>query len=157
MTILGVAGCTALIIAALGLNDSVSVIGQKQFVDITHYNTTLVFNKEKSAEEAGTIKSYLNENEYTKQNIFVSMQSAVTHNADDSVTMDTYLVVPESTEDFSSYIELKNRVSKEELQMSNDGVIITEKISMKLGLNVGDHVTFRVDDKEYQAPITGIT
>ena len=28
---------------------------------------------------------------------------------------------------------------------------------MKLGLNVGDHVTFRVDDKEYQAPITGIT
>ncbi len=57
MTILGVAGCTALIIAALGLNDSVSVIGQKQFVDITHYNTTLVFNKEKSAEEAGTIKS----------------------------------------------------------------------------------------------------
>ena len=51
MTILGVAGCTALIIAALGLNDSVSVIGQKQFVDITHYNTTLVFNKEKSAEE----------------------------------------------------------------------------------------------------------
>lgn len=43
MTILGVAGCTALIIAALGLNDSVSVIGQKQFVDITHYNTTLVF------------------------------------------------------------------------------------------------------------------
>ena len=146
-----------MIIAALGLNDSVSVIGQKQFVDITHYNTTLVFNKEKSAEEAGTIKSYLNENDYTKQNIFVSMQSAVTHNADDSVTMDTYLVVPESTEDFSSYIELKNRVSKEELQMSNDGVIITEKISMKLGLNVGDHVTFRVDDKEYQAPITGIT
>ena len=46
-----------MIIAALGLNDSVSVIGQKQFVDITHYNTTLVFNKEKSAEEAGTIKS----------------------------------------------------------------------------------------------------
>ena len=72
-------------------------LGKKQFVDITHYNTTLVFNKEKSAEEAGTIKSYLNENEYTKQNIFVSMQSAVTHNADDSVTMDTYLVVPEST------------------------------------------------------------
>ena len=157
MTILGVAGCTALIIAALGLNDSVSVIGQKQFVDITHYNTTLVFNKEKSAEEADTMKSYLNENKYTKQNIFVSMQSAVTHNADDSVTMDTYLVVPESTEDFSSYIELKNRVSKEELQMGNDGVIITEKISMKLGLNVGDYVTFRVDDKEYQAPITGIT
>ena len=157
MTILGVAGCTALIIAALGLNDSVSVIGQKQFVDITHYNTTLVFNKEKSAEEADTMKSYLNENKYTKQNIFVSMQSAVTHNADDSVTMDTYLVVPESTEDFSSYIELKNRVSKEELQMSNDGVIITEKISMKLGLNVGDYVTFRVDYKEYQAPITGIT
>ena len=54
MTILGVAGCTALIIAALGLNDSVSVIGQKQFVDITHYNTTLVFNKEKSAEEPNT-------------------------------------------------------------------------------------------------------
>ncbi len=94
------------------------------------------------------LNPYLNENEYTKQNIFVSMQSAVTHNADDSVTMDTYLVVPESTEDFSSYIELKNRVSKEELQMSNDGVIITEKISMKLGLNVGDHVTFRVDDKK---------
>ena len=55
------------------------------------------------------------------------MQSAVTHNADDSVTMDTYLVVPESTEDFSSYIELKTESSKEELQMSNDGVIITEK------------------------------
>ena len=157
MTILGVAGCTALIIAALGLNDSVSVIGQKQFVDITHYNATLVFNKEKNEEEANAIKSYLNENEHTKQNIFVSMQSAVTHNADDSVTMDTYLVVPEAPEDFSTYIELKNRVSKEELQMSDDGVIITEKISMKLGLNVGDYVTFRIDDTEYQALITDIT
>ena len=71
------------------------------------------------------MKSYLNENKYTKQNIFVSMQSAVTHNADDSVTMDTYLVY--RIDRRFLLIELKNRVSKEELQMSNDGVIITEK------------------------------
>ncbi len=157
MTVLGVAGCTALIIAAFGLNDSVSVIGQKQFVDITHYNATIVFNKEKSAEEAQTLKTYLNENKNTKQNILVSMQSATPHNADNSVTMDAYLVVPESTEAFPSYIELKNRTSGQKLQMSDDGVIITEKISMKLGLNIGDAVTFRVNNKDYQAPITGIT
>ncbi len=157
MTLLGVAGCTALIITAFGLNDSVSVIAQKQFVDIIHYNTTIVFDKEKSADEAEQMKVYLNQNTHTQKNLFVSMQSAVVYNQDDSINIETYLLLPESTSDFSSYIELRNRTTEKKLELQDEGVIITEKISIKLGLKEGDLLTFRIDDKDYAAPITGIT
>ena len=157
MTVLGVAGCTALIIAALGLNDSVSVIGQKQFVDITHYNTTLVYDKEKTEQETEQIEGFLDRNDYTKKHLSLSMQTVTPHNADDFETMDAYLVVPKDNDAFTEYIELRNRISGEKLQLQETGVVITEKIAMKLGLHTGDSVAFRAGEDEYAATVTGIT
>ncbi|HQQ90143.1 MAG TPA: ABC transporter permease, partial [Oscillospiraceae bacterium] len=55
------------------------------------------------------------------------------------------------------FISFHERVSGEELALPNDGVLITEKLSEKLGLSIGDSITFTADGKQITAPVSGIT
>ncbi|MEG0894283.1 MAG: FtsX-like permease family protein, partial [Oscillospiraceae bacterium] len=58
MTIIGIAGCTALMLAGFGLYDAISVIGDRQYKDIFKYDTLVAFKDDFSAENSDDFISF---------------------------------------------------------------------------------------------------
>ena len=67
------------------------------------------------------------------------------------------LIVPQNTEEFNKYISLMDRKSGQNIELADDGVVISERLSTLLNIKVGDSFTF-VDsnDKERTVKVSGI-
>lgn len=66
----------------------------------------------------------------------------------DGVTKSVYLVVPEKAEELSSYIRLKDRETQEGYELSDEGVVISEKLSELLGVKAGDTILLKEDETD---------
>ena len=64
----------------------------------------------------------------------------------DGITKSGYLFVPEYMDQVSDFLVLKNRVTQERYALSNDGVIITEKLARLLGVSAGDQIILKDSD-----------
>jgi putative ABC transport system permease protein len=70
MTITGIAGCTALIVAALGIRDSIKNVANDQFDSIMIYDFVVTFSEDQSEEDIKNFKASYGE-ELT-ESVFVS-------------------------------------------------------------------------------------
>lgn len=59
MTVIGIAGCTALLLVGFGLHDAIWDIINKQYVDITHYQMTVGLNDHANDLTCSMLKTYL--------------------------------------------------------------------------------------------------
>jgi len=146
MTILGVAGCTSMLLASLGMYDSIQAITKKQYTDnpVSLYDYQVLFSS------AQTEKSYeygrIEADTRTDASILLSMKS-LTGSSDNSDTkMDVYLLVPYSAEELNTFIDLRDRTTGEKYTLGYNGVIITEKLADSLRVKTGD--TIKVEDSE---------
>lgn len=67
------------------------------------------------------------------------------------------MFVPENLENFKKDVTLRNRVTKKEYELPEDGAAVCEKTASLLGLKPGDELTLEKDDKEYHVKISVIT
>ena len=74
MTILGVAGCTALILAAYGLKDSISVVVPRQYGEIFTFDSMMNLKYEGTLPEKSNIKAILNQDKDFESNILVDQR-----------------------------------------------------------------------------------
>ncbi len=156
MTVLGVAGCTALIVAAFGLLDSFSVITDKQFTDIYKYDATIVPKDEGTAKDIENLTKYISDDKNITD-YFLARQSAITVKTKKAVKeKSTYVFVPENIDSFKSLLSLHTRTGQTPLELGNDGVIVTEKMASELGITVGSEITVIFDDKEVSLSVSGI-
>ena len=72
-------------------------------------------------------------------------------------SLSAYVYVPENLNTFKKDVTLKNRVTGEIYQLTDDGAAISEKTAELLDLKVGDELTIKKDDAEYKAKIAVIT
>lgn len=156
MTVIGIAGCTALLVTGFGLRDSINDIMNKQFKEIFIYDAQVMLdekntNAEKSLE--GTLKSY---DEIKAQMKTLSERVNVLA-SNSGRTYETNLIVPEKLQGFNDFFDLHERVSREGLNLTGDGAIITEKLSRLLNLKTGDTLTYRDSDSNtFDIKIAGI-
>lgn len=147
MTIIGIAGCTGLILAGFGLKDCIVKMVPHQYEEIFTYQAKIHLNEEKTDETIDKIK----ENKKIK-NILEVQEESVTidnKNTNQSVT----LVIPK--DDPKEFIKLQNRKTKEQYDLT-DGLIITEKLAKLLEVEENDILKFSGTDthKEKVAHIT---
>ncbi len=143
MTVLGVAGCTALLLAGLGINDSINSISKIQYKDIIKYKTMFIL-KEEIKEETNTLKEFLNKN--NTKNYMLLNQSAYTFSFNNK-TEDVYVIVPKDKNKIKEFINLKSSKNKKEVQLNN-GAVITKQLADILNLNVGDSFPIRNSNNE---------
>lgn len=154
MTIIGIAGCTALTLAGLGLKDSITGIIKIQFNDITKYKATLVLNNSYQQLDNKT-EQILNENGIIDPTLIY--QELYSYKMDNK-NNDVYLVVPSNTEELKQYITLRHREDKQEVSLKNDGAVITEKMALNLNVEKGDMVTiYNPNNQAYKIKISDIT
>ena len=157
MTIIGVGGCTALIIAGFGLRDAISSMIPSQYGKIDLYNISVTLKDEYKNEELENIDNILKNYEYTEDVLNVNVQS-VTIDKNDN-TQSIQLIVPQNVEKLSNFIVLESRTDNDEKYVLDDtGVIITEKLSKLLDIKVGDEIKIlNSDDKECNVKVNAIT
>lgn len=151
MTILGIAGCTALTMAGFGIYSSISVILDKQYSEIFNYDLIVALDSDSGEYTLEQVDKALEEDENTKENIEVYMKSISYEGIGD-----TSLMVPKDTERFAEIVTIKDINTGERYKLTDDGVIITERFSELSGLSAGDEFTFTCGGEKMTAKITAV-
>ena len=151
MTVLGIAGCTALLLTGFGIKDSLSDLLDIQYGEIQHYDATLVLNDDVNKDDVTKSLSNNNLTNYITTNI-----SSFTFKANNK-NLDFTLIAFMSNDKINDYVTLKS-LDGSTLNLSDDGVIITEKMAELLDAEVGKNISIRNSDNElFIVKVSGIT
>ncbi|MBQ3823971.1 MAG: FtsX-like permease family protein, partial [Clostridia bacterium] len=158
LTVLGVAGCTALLLTGFGLRDSISVIADRQFKSVYKYNLTVGLAERSDGYESSFAKAanILAENDVYSFIRTGSMNADVVK--DGRAAASVSLTVAENYGDLHYFVTLRNRKSGETIAMDENSVVICEKLAETMGIGVGDAVRIRDESgREYELTVTGVT
>ncbi len=154
MTVVGIAGCTALLVTGFGLHDSISDIVNNQFGKIFTYDVSVNLQTPDAA-DSGSLYEALNDSSLVEDYLVVHQEQS--DNEFDGETFTTYLFVPQDETRFDQFVTLEERTTGEYVAFSQDGIVITEKMSERAHLAVGDSVTLtNADGKEGTFRVDGI-
>lgn len=154
MAIIGIAGCTALIYTGFALKTSIDSIAIRQFSKIKPYDMEINLSSDLTQEKADELKKVLKEKDDITNITPVRQQSTTLWFKDQ--TKDLYYVAIDK-KDIKDYINLKDRISENELNLTNKGIIITEKLAKTFKIKVGDKVKIGEDVKNKEVKVIGIT
>ncbi len=157
MTIIGVMGCTALILSGFGLRDSISGMLPSQYGKIDKYQAQITLKDNIDKKTLQKEKDNLSNMEEIQNFMAVNIGSVEITSVEN--TQNIQLIVPEDTQGLSDFICLQSRLNKnEKYTLNEDGVVITEKLAKLLNLKVGDKIKIKnVDDVEVEVKLENIT
>lgn len=155
MTIFGIAGSMALMLVGFGIRDSIMDIAQKQYRDLQHYTGTIIDDDEASEQEREELEEFLAENPQIDRYTHVQFTKMTVPKGKSNISV--YVYVPENLENFKKDVTLQDRNTKERYELTDEGVVISEKTSSLTGWKVGDMLTIEKDGKEYQTKIAVVT
>ena len=152
MTVVGIAGCTGLMLTGFGIRDSVDDIPSAQFNGIFKYDTSITLSNTNGLSD---IEEYLKNNESIEN--FVEVCATTGELSKESTSCNVTVFVPDSLDNYNSVYNLIDYQTEEAISISNEGIIITDKAAEMLGVTVGDEITFiDGDDVQYQFKIENI-
>ena len=157
MTVLGISGCTALLVTGFGIRDSVNAIMGKQFDQIFLYDGVVFLDTDKD-EALRDLRVILGENEEVEDFGSAHSESISVYKAGSSREYEVNLLVPEDTEEFRKFYDLHGRVDQKDIELSGEGAVITEKLANLLGVAPGDTLVYRdTDTRTYSFVIEKVT
>jgi len=139
MTVLGVAGCSALLTAGFGLHDSIFDIVNKQFGEVNKYDLSLVFNGETADKDDAQVHDFLNDKNTVTEWMKFSSENGTIVNGDK--TQPVNICVPEKPASLEQFVSFRERLSHKKNPFTQNGIVITEKLCEQLGVSAGDYVT----------------
>ena len=157
MTVLGVAGCTALLLIGFGIQDSLLPMLNKQTTELTHCDLTITLSDEKAlTTENGLGDLLASDTGISSWGRYYS-KSVTLYNANgDKDTVS--IVAAEDEQQMTQYFTFRTRKGHKEVPFDDSSVILTEKTAERLDLSIGD--TFEVetaDGSRKSLTLTGIT
>lgn len=156
MTVFGIAGCTALLLTGFGLKDSIRTIVDKQFNTLFLYDMTISFDRMVTNTDRHMFKDALSHEETFGATLLTTTENGKVMANDEQKELT--LFIPDDLESLGDVIHFQNRLTNEELQLTDQGAILTEKAAKQLKVKVGDQVTVENSKGEQaQVSIVGIT
>ncbi|MDT2567671.1 FtsX-like permease family protein [Enterococcus avium] len=142
MAVIGIAGCAALMVAGVGLKDSLSSVGDKQFGPIIDYDAIVTLKDQPDEAKVNMIFSQNKKltSELAMMNQTVELKQK--GQANQKLTM----MVPKDRQKFKEYLHLKNQGEK--FNLPNDGAVITQKMAELFNLEKGDNLTVHDEDQQ---------
>jgi len=134
MTIIGIVGCTILLLTGYGIKDSIVNITKKQFSDVFEYSDMLYLKDTENTE-------FLNNYEIKNHVDAKLSQSLVGINSSNLVVFDN--------DDIDSIVHLKSIISGKKIKPVDNKVVISSKLSKINNLNIGDIIKFKDSDNNY--------
>ncbi len=148
MTVFGIAGCTALVLAAFGIRDSIRDVVDRQYGNLFTYDISI------GTEDKGL--KYLDNIELIQSYELIQREGGSI--SSNGIEKDISIVVPKDTDKIDKFIHLQRRKDGTKIKIPKRGVVITEQVSKSLGVKVGDEIKLiNNEDKEALVKITDIT
>lgn len=153
MTVVGIAGCTGLLLTGFGIKDSVSSIISNQYDEIFRYDMQMALRQETLLDSTREILD-----DQTKFTDYLEVSRHSTELTMNGATMTTFISVPKESAKLPRFIALRSRTGHSPVEFGADSVVVTEKLANRLGLSVGSSITLKNDDgEEASFTVTGIT
>ena len=152
MTVIGIGGCTALIIAGFGMRSSLLFTMSRQYDDLFHYSAQVTLSSNVLPEERQAVEDFLAGDSRVVNDVPCTASSATVITSSYSTT--AYVEVMEADE-IGKVIDLLDYKTGEPITMEDTGVYIDQKLSELLKVSVGD--TFFLDgDARGDVTVAGI-
>ena len=153
MMVIGVSGCTALLIAGIGIRATISKIADYQFDEISLYDITVMFSKDMTEDRQKDFMEEMKDAGVTGDSVRFLHRGEVTVIIGDKTT-DITCVATEA-EGFEQFIDL--HTGDQHLDYPGPGeAIIVKKTNHDYGIGVGDEITLRDDYREMKVKIVGV-
>lgn len=144
MAIVGITGCTMLMLCAFGMMDTMKSYLSWEFDKISNFEYKLSLSNNYTDEQFDNITQKYGKE--TSQTFGIEIKNNDTKEAN-TLTVN----------DAPNKLKYTNH-NKEYMDLKDDGIYITEKLSEKYGLQVGDEITWHIfgDDNWYTCKIIGL-
>ena len=153
MTLIGIAGCTALIYIGLTLRTSINGIGNKQFNNVRKVDMEIYLERDFNTNEVKEIEEFIKSKNYIEEVMPIN-QGSLTIEVNEN-SKDVFYIV--ANQDMNKYIGLQTRKNNEEIEFNDDGIIITEKLSQIFKIKKGDKIKIIDDGVSTSVKVIGIT
>ena len=141
MTVFGIGGCMALMLVGFGLKDSCYEIAELQFAEIQFYDGSIYLEEDITKEQQEELKEALEDEGQVARFMDADMQLV-----NGKKERAAYACVFGTVEDIPKFVDFHDRKTKERYELSDDGVIVSEKTAKLLEAKKGD--TIEIKDEE---------
>ncbi len=154
MMVIGVSGCTALLIAGMGIRTTISRVADHQYNEISLYDFTVVFSKDMNENRRADFMKDMKKTGLKDENVKFMHQGEMTLLTGKNSSMDITCVAI-NEDNFDRFVDLHDKEGK--LAFPGQGeVIIVRKLQHDYGMNVGDTITLRKDYHEMELKVVGV-
>ena len=154
MTVVGISGCTALLLMGFGMRDSIRDFAGAQFDDIFRYQINLELDEEKFHDTS--LDQLVNSLESVESYAGIYTDKGTVWHGEES--LDVNAVAFENPQQISDFILTKDRESGELILPGGEYVIVTEKLAEVLGVSIGDAIVYQdADENRGEFVVTNIT
>ena len=155
MTVIGIAGCSALLVTGFGIRDSISSIVNNQYEKIFKYSGTISYKTDIEKNSDNKIEKILKADDRITDIENIKNKSFKVINKD--IEKSANIIVPEDSKKLSEFISFNNRKTGKMYTISDNGVLINEKLGKLLNASIGDSIFLENDDKErFEVKVEGI-
>ena len=152
MTVIGIAGCTALILAGYGIKNSVSEVTSGQYGEIFNYNMS---GRIKDGRDIDEFYREYSENEKVDRMYLLSSITSVAKKADEPGLIEkrVTLISVDDGKDYAGFTNLTSHSGKNKVVIPTEGAVITYKLAKDFNLDIGDEIYVSNGQDEF-CPVT---
>lgn len=159
MTVGGVAGCTALIVCGLAINDTVAALGAKQYQDVYQYDLMVVANDD----DADAMRQKVASDGRVTSSMDVRVESGDLTGDSGSESIQLVAVPDSERSEFGKMVTLRPVRSSwvdgaaDTVSLGDDGVIVSQSAASAMGVKAGGTVTLtNGDDMQAEAHVSAV-
>lgn len=156
MTVIGICGSTALILASFGIKDSVMKVADNQYNKIDKYDMVISINNNASNSDKKVLEEKILDENEIKKITYVYKSNVLLKN--NKKSENSNIIVPENKEKINDYITLRQRKTKKDIKMDDDGIIVSEKLAKLLKLKKNSYAKLTLpNNKKVNVKVSDIT
>lgn len=154
MSIIGIAGCTALIITGFGIKNSVSQVVDKQYNEVWTYDAVVRLEEPVAMSVAKDYQNHLLKRDEVNNIEYVYNQSIqILKNKEDLYGT---LIVYQSMDNIQNFVSFTDFYSHKEIKPNDEGIILSAKTAELLNVGVDDTIDISISGEKYNVKISAI-
>lgn len=144
MMVLGIGGCTALLVAAFGIEDSIADVASQQFEEIQVFDLDVAFSETVTADDL----AMLTDTAGVEEGQYLPVSETVYDLVTDKGRKPVNFVVMDTQNEIAPFVDLHTSDGEKVAFPENGEIVLSDKVADTYGLEVGDVVTFQNEDME---------
>ena len=147
MMVIGIGGCTALLVTGYGIKDTIADIADMQYEEVQLYDMSVTLKEGYPAADAADFSELTEVLSESSEDWMPFCEIAMDLTGRSGVKT-ANVVIPQDTGAAQEYIRLRTEEGEDIPWPGEEEAVISAKLARKCGIRVGDTVTLRTEDGE---------